>query len=107
MRPKYTLTDFSGKMMFEKSILPFVGQHHVTMGVLQEHEAQYHVSKYVQQTYGDQISVVVLPERTTGPAHTVYEILKQIGLDYDQEIFILDFTPFSLFHRPLSKLYYL
>lgn len=90
MRPKYTLTDFSGKMMFEKSILPFVGQHHVTMGVLQEHEAQYHVSRYVQQTYGDKISIVVLPERTTGPAHTVYEILKQIGLDHNQEIFIKD-----------------
>jgi 2-C-methyl-D-erythritol 4-phosphate cytidylyltransferase len=41
MRPKYSLTDYSGKMMFEKSLSPFIGKHHVTIGLLQEHEDKH------------------------------------------------------------------
>ena len=81
MRPKYTLTDFTGKMMFEKSIAPFIGKHHITIGVLKEHEDKYHVGKYAEQEYGDQISIVVLDNKTAGPADTVYQILKKIKIN--------------------------
>jgi hypothetical protein len=94
MRPKYTLTDFTGKMMFEKSIAPFIGKHHITVGVLKEHEDQYHVGKYAEQEYGNQISVVVLDQRTSGPADTVYQILKKINLDPEEEILIKDCDSF-------------
>ena len=94
MRPKYTLTDFTGKMMFEKAISPLVGKYHITIGLLKEHEEKYNVSKYIEQEYGDKISVVVLDERTTGPADTVYQILKRINLDPEEEILIKDCDSF-------------
>ena len=94
MRPKYTLTDFTGKMMFEKSIAPFIGKHHITIGVLKEHEDKYHVRKYAEQEYGDQISVVILDNKTAGPADTVYQILKKINLDPTEEILIKDCDSF-------------
>ena len=53
MRPKYTLTDYSGKMMFEKAIAPLIKKHHITIGLLEEHEEKYNISKYVEQEYGD------------------------------------------------------
>jgi 2-C-methyl-D-erythritol 4-phosphate cytidylyltransferase len=46
MRPKHTLTDYSGKMMFEKSLKSFIGKHHITIGLLREHEEKYNISKY-------------------------------------------------------------
>jgi len=94
MRPKYTLTDFSGKMMFEKAIAPLVNEHHVTIGLLKEHEEKYNVSTYIEQEYGDKVSVVILEERTTGPADTVYQILKKLNLDSTEEILIKDCDSF-------------
>jgi hypothetical protein len=94
MRPKYTLTDYSGKMMFEKSLSPFIGKHHVTIGLLQEHEDKYNISKYIEQEYGNNITVVILKERTAGPADTVYQILKQIELPEDEDILIKDCDSF-------------
>ena len=55
MRPKYTLTDFSGKMMFEKSLAPFVGVYPITIGLLKEHNDKYHTSTFIKQEYGDKI----------------------------------------------------
>ena len=34
MRPKYTLTDYKGQMMFERAIEYYVGKYNVTIGVL-------------------------------------------------------------------------
>ena len=94
MRPKYTLTDYSGKMMFEKAIAPLIKKHHITIGLLEEHEEKYNISKYVEQEYGDAISVIILKERTTGPADTVYQILKKINLEPSEEILIKDCDSF-------------
>jgi len=93
MRPKYTLTDYTGKMMFERSLEPFIDKHHITLGILKEHEDQYKISKYVEQEYGDKITVVVLENRTSGPADTVYQIIKKINL-HDEEILIKDCDSF-------------
>jgi hypothetical protein len=94
MRPKYTLTDYSGKMMFEKSLKPFIGKHHITIGLLREHEEKYNISKYIDQEYGDNIGVVILEERTAGPADTVYQILKKLNLESTEEILIKDCDSF-------------
>jgi hypothetical protein len=93
MRPKYTLTDYTGKMMFERSLEPFIGKHHITIGILREHEDKHQIIKYVEQEYGDNITVVVLENRTTGPADTVYQIIKKINL-HDEEILIKDCDSF-------------
>jgi hypothetical protein len=79
MRPKYTLTDFSGKLMLERSIAPFLGKHHITVGILKEHNDQYQTARYIEDNYPDQISVVILENRTQGPADTVNQIIKQAG----------------------------
>ena len=93
MRPKYTLTTFDGKMMFEKAVAPFVGVHPITIGVLAENEAKHPITDYVRQEYGDAIKILVLPNRTAGPADTVYQMLKQLNLG-EQEILIKDCDSF-------------
>lgn len=94
MRPKYTLTDFTGSMMFERAIEPFLGKHHITIGVLKEHEEKYKVSRYILEKYEGEISVVVLENRTAGPADTVYQILKKIDLPAEEEFLIKDCDSF-------------
>ena len=93
MRPKYTLTDFTGKMMFEKAIAPFLGKHSITIGMLKEHHDKYKTSEYIKQEYGDAVRVVILENQTSGPADTVYQILKELNLQ-DEEILIKDCDSF-------------
>ena len=63
MRPKYTLSDFAGNMMFEKSLAPFIGKHHITIGVLKENEEKHSIATYIKQKYNDTISIVILEIR--------------------------------------------
>lgn len=93
MRPKYILADFQGKYMFEKSLEKFIGKHNITIGILKEHNDQYKTAEYIQSEYGDAITVVILENKTAGPADTVYQILKQIGLS-EEEFFIKDCDSF-------------
>ena len=94
MRPKYTLTDYKGQMMFERAIQYYVGKYNVTIGILREHENKYNISKYIKDTYDKLVNIVVLEERTSGPADTVYQILKQANLPDDKEFFIKDCDSF-------------
>ena len=84
MRPKYILADFQGKYMFERSLESFIGKHNITIGILKEHNDQYNTAEYIKNEYGDSIQVVILETRTTGPADTVYQILKQAGLTTEE-----------------------
>ena len=78
MRPKFTLTDYKGMMMFERAIQYYIGKYNVTIGILKEHDTKYNISTYIKNTYDKElVNVVVLDELTTGLAHTVYEILKE------------------------------
>ena len=94
MRPKYTLTDYKGQMMFERAIQYYVGKYNVTIGILKEHDTKYNISTYIKNTYDKLVNVVVLDELTTGPAHTVYEILKRADISDDKEFFIKDCDSF-------------
>ena len=84
MRPKYILADFQGKYMFERSLESFIGKHNITIGILKEHNDQYNTAEYIKNQYGEAIQVVILETRTTGPADTVYQILKQAGLTTEE-----------------------
>lgn len=84
MRPKYILADFQGKYMFERSLESFIGKHNITIGILKEHNEQYKTAEYIKSEYGDAIQVIILENRTTGPADTVYQILKQTGLSTEE-----------------------
>ena len=94
MRPKYTLTDYKGKMMFESAIKNYAGKYNITMGILNEHDKKYNISKYINDTYKKQVKIIVLKERTSGPADTVYQILKKANLSDDKELFIKDCDSF-------------
>ena len=84
MRPKYILADFQGTYMFERSLESFIGKHNITIGILKEHNDQYNTAEYIKNEYGEAIQVVILETRTTGPADTVYQILKQAGLTTEE-----------------------
>ena len=100
MRPKYTLTDHNGSMMIECAIEQYVGKHRITIGVLKEHVESYPVIGYLKEKYGDHINPVILSERTTGPAHTVREIIARANIDLDQEILIKDCDSFFKHDNP-------
>ena len=46
MRPKFTLTDYKGMMMFERAIQYYIGKYNVTIGILKEHDTKYNISTY-------------------------------------------------------------
>lgn len=100
MRPKYTLTDHSGSMMIERAIEQYVGQHRVTIGVLEQHVESYPVLRYFQEKYGDHINCVILDHPTTGPAHTVREIIARTNIDPSSEILIKDCDSFFSHRNP-------
>ena len=94
MRPKYTLTTHDGHMMWEKAVLPLIKKHHVTIGVLQEHEDAYPIKEYAKGLFGDKVTVVTLKTRTKGPADTVFQVLKQANIPQNTEILIKDCDSF-------------
>ena len=94
MRPKYTLTDFSGKLMIERAISNLIDDHHITIGLLKENEEKYSIVDYLKKVYGDNVSVIVLSNRTSGPADTVYQILKTANITSETEILIKDCDSF-------------
>lgn len=93
MRPKYTLTDYSGKMMIERSFAPYIGRHHITIGILKEHNDIYQTEKYLKNTYGNNLTVIILENRTTGPADTVNQIIQHASL-VNEPILIKDCDSF-------------
>jgi hypothetical protein len=100
MRPKYTLTDHSGSMMIERAIEQYVGQYRVTVGVLKQHVESYPVLRYLREKYGDHVNPVILDEPTTGPAHTVREIIARTNIDPSSEILIKDCDSFFSHNNP-------
>ena len=71
MKPKYLLYDYKGELMLKNAIRPFLGQYHITIGILKEHDVKYQASKFLEHEFGMLINVVVLDEPTRGPADTV------------------------------------
>lgn len=94
MRPKYSLTDWTGRMMFERALEPYIGRYPITIGLLAEHDLKYSVSEYIRLEYSGQINVVILECRTKGPADTVRQIINQSKINLDNEILIQDCDSF-------------
>jgi len=94
MRPKFILTDFSGKLMLERAIESFLGKYKITVGILQEHDAEFGIHDCFKTQFGDNVNLVVLKDRTNGPADTVYQIIKQSNISGNQEILVKDCDSF-------------
>jgi hypothetical protein len=94
MRPKYTLTDHSGFMMIERAIAPYINRHHITIGFLAEHHDQYPINQYLLDKYGQHnVEIVIIPQRTQGPADTVMQIIDQARI-HEGSILIKDCDSF-------------
>lgn len=94
VRPKYTLVDYQGHHMIDRAIEHLVGRFDIIIGVLREHDEQYSIRNHLRETYGDRVQLVVLPERTMGPADTVMQILKRADISNNQGILVKDCDSF-------------
>jgi len=77
MRPKYLLTDYSGKLMIERAIGNFLDLHNITIVILKEHDEKFKAKQKLQDAFGESVNVVVLENPTTGPADTAFHAISQ------------------------------
>lgn len=94
LRPKFTLTDFEGKLMLHRALAPYIGKYNITVGILQAHETAHNVVDLIHREISPDINIVILPEPTKGPADTVNEIIKRSGVALDTPILIKDCDSF-------------
>ena len=80
MRPKYLLSDYRRRLMVAGALEGVLGRYPITITILQEHVTKYDALTILQETFGDQVKIVVLEEPTASPAQTVVETLSRIGL---------------------------
>jgi len=90
LRPKYLLTDYSGKMMIEGAARNFIGKYSVIITILEEHNKLYNARALLEEAFGDQVKIISLPSVTSGPADTVYQTIKLSGMDLDSSFLIKD-----------------
>lgn len=102
-RPKYLLTDYSGKIMVERAALGIQGPK--VFVVLQEHVEQYDSENILIDTFGDIGSqIIILEKPTNGPAETVYQALQQ--LDFQGPFLIRDCDSFFSFDTQSGNVVY-
>ena len=97
MKPKYLLYDYKHELMLANAIKPFINKNYkINIGILKEHDEKYHAKEFIHHELAKvkKINIIELENPTTGPAHTVYEIIKQSKIDYNSPIFIKDCDSF-------------
>lgn len=94
MRPKYSLTDYSGQLMLARTIKPFLEKYPITIGILKDHDDKYQIKNLLNFEFGSKIDVIILPEPTRGPADTVAQIISLKPSLLDKEILIKDCDSF-------------
>lgn len=93
-KPKYLLYDYRGEMMLKNALRPFLDKgHNIYVGILKEHDEKFMAKAYINHEIPE-AKVIILKERTKGPADTVYQIIKESGLKYSTELFIKDCDSF-------------
>lgn len=93
-KPKYLLYDYTGKIMLYRAIEPFLGKYNITIGILQEHDIKFNSKEIIEKECDYQINVVVLPNTTSGPASTVFEIIARSPFDKLSPLLIKDCDSF-------------
>ena len=94
MKPKYLLASYDKKIMLQLAIEQYIGKHNITIGILKDHQDTYNSIKHITAYLGNQVNVVVLDKLTRGPAETVYQIIKQAGIDQNSPILVKDCDSF-------------
>ena len=93
-KPKYLLYDYTGKIMLYRAVESFLGKYNITIGILKEHNDKFNAKEIIERECGNQINVVVLPNTTSGPAATVYEIISKINVNLAKPLLIKDCDSF-------------
>jgi hypothetical protein len=76
MRPKYLLSDYSGKLMIENSVKNFIDKYRVTITILKTHDEMFDASNTLRRVFGNRVDICILDTPTKGPADTVYQTIK-------------------------------
>lgn len=87
MKPKYLLEDFQGNMMIQLAMASFANCN-IHIVILKEHDEKYDVLNLFRQKFGTSINLIVLNERTKGPADTVFQALERI--DANSSVLVRD-----------------
>ena len=79
-RPKYLLTMYDGELMVEKAVKPYLATEDIFIIILREHARKYDAEIALNKIYQNHpnVQIHVLEEETTGPAETVYQVVKKI-----------------------------
>lgn len=94
MRPKYLLAAYDGRLMIEHAIGQHLGKHHITVGVLAEHDREYHVHETFGDVFGTSVDLVVLDRPTAGPADTVRQVMLAGDIDPRSGLLVKDCDSF-------------
>ena len=76
MKPKYLLYDYKGDLMLKNAVGAY---DNVTVGILKEHDELYDASNHIKLAI-PHAKIIILDEITSGPAVTVYEILRKANI---------------------------
>lgn len=74
MKPKYLLEDADGKLMLELAIGELTCNR-INIVLLKEHVEKYNAQNILTKKFGNSINLIVLENRTKGPADTVFQAL--------------------------------
>jgi len=87
MKPKYLLYDYKGELMLKNAINSYLKYDsvNITIGILREHDEQFEAQTFISKEL-PKVNVIVLDERTRGPADTVYQIIKKANIKNDEFI---------------------
>jgi bifunctional N-acetylglucosamine-1-phosphate-uridyltransferase/glucosamine-1-phosphate-acetyltransferase GlmU-like protein len=103
-KPKFMLYDYTGKSMLYRALEPFLDKHNIYIGILNEHELKFDISDFIKHEFGSSVNLVILKNRTKGPADTVSETLKLTNIPVQNSIFIKDCDSFFT-HEPIAGNY--
>lgn len=86
-RPKYMLTMPDGRMMLQHAADPYIQKGYtVHFVIVKEHVEQYDAEYAIRHAYGDSVFIHILDDFTSGPAETIYEVVK----DWNDTPFIVN-----------------
>ena len=99
-RPKYLLTMYDGELMVEKAVKPYLTTEDVHIIILREHARKYDAEIALNRIYeqNPNVHIHILEKETSGPAETVYQVVKRI--QPNAPIFVKDCD--SFFDSPLN-----
>lgn len=90
MRPKYLLSDYSGRCMIQLAADQYLADNTVHIVILQKHEDQYNSTRQLRSMFGSAVNIVTLPNPTSGPAETINQALDILSLPKNSGFLVKD-----------------